>query len=394
MPDATAVSRGGRRDFLAVATAQFAMAFALNFMFVFLPFYIRAVSDLEEAATLHWTGLILGASAATATIGSTFWGRLSDRFSPKALFERGLVSHTILVAVMAFTTDVRFLFAIRLIQGFLGGISTIGLIIVSAISSHEQLPRRMGTYQSALTLGQIIGPPLGALGAEWLGFRGAFLASAAMLCGVCIFSHLALTRIPPRPKRAAGEAHSRRHILLAWLVSLVATMHIVFLPSILPTILREFHVPEPSRLVVAGMIVFAYGAAAAVGSYGFSRLVNRVPPSRLVLIAAAGACACQLLLYAGSDVVTFTCIRMIQTGCAAGIFPLVLAQVAAGGRSHAIGFINTARFAGMALGPVSATFILARSDLFTLYVALSAALALAAGGSYVVKPDWEQSPET
>ena len=262
MPDATAVSRGGRRDFLAVATAQFAMAFALNFMFVFLPFYIRAVSDLEEAATLRWTGLILGASAATATVGSTFWGHLSDRFGPKALFERGLVSHTILVAVMAFTTDVRFLFAIRLLQGFLGGISTIGLIIVSAISSQEQLPRRMGTYQSALTLGQIIGPPLGALGAEWLGFHGAFLASAAMLCGVCIFSHLALTRIPPRPKRAVGEAHSRRHILLAWLVSLVATMHIVFLPSILPTILREFQVPEPSRLVVAGMIVFAYGAAA------------------------------------------------------------------------------------------------------------------------------------
>ncbi|OGB93158.1 MAG: hypothetical protein A2Z31_08325 [candidate division NC10 bacterium RBG_16_65_8] len=381
MPDAEIASPAGSRDFLAVATAQFAMAFALNFMFVFLPFYIRAVSDMDEAATLRWTGLILGAAAATATFGSAFWGSLSDRFSPKTLFARGLASHVILVTVMAFTADVRFLFAIRLVQGFLGGISTIGLIIVSAISSEEQRPRRMGSYQSALTLGQIFGPPLGALGADLLGFRGAFLASAAMLSCVLIFSHLALTRIPPRPQHADGEAISRRSLFLSWVISLVATMHIVFLPSILPAILRDFGVPEAHRLVSAGTIVFAYGVASAAGSYGFSRLTGRVAASRLVLVAAMGASACQVLLYCGVDVVTFTLIRMAQTACAAGIFPLVLAQVAAHGRGRTIGFINTARFAGMALGPVAATFILAHSDLLTLYLVLGASLALAAIGN-------------
>ncbi len=391
MPDAEEFSSGGSRDFLAITMAQFAMAFALNFMIVFLPFYIRAVSDLDEGATLRWTGLILGASAATATFGSAFWGSLSDRFSPKALFERGLVSHLILVTVMAFTTDVWLLLLIRLVQGFLGGISTIGLIIVAAISSEEQRPRRMGTYQSALTLGQIFGPPLGALGAEFLGFRGAFLASAAILSCVCVFCHLALTRIPPQPPRADDQSVPRRHLLLAWLISLVATMHIVFLPSILPAILRDFGVPEPSRLVSAGTIVFVYGAASAAGSYGFSRLAGRVAVSRLVLCAAIGASACQFLLYVGPDILTFTLIRMVQTACAAGIFPLVLAQVAARGRGRTIGFINTARFAGMALGPVAATFILAHAGLFTLYVVLAAGLALAAIGNYVASPGRNRS---
>lgn len=393
MPDADIAPPAGSRDFLAVTAAQFSMAFALNFMFVFLPFYIRAVSHLDEAATLRWTGLILGAAAATATFGSAFWGSLSDRFSPKALFERGLVSHIIVVSLMAFTTDVRFLLAIRLVQGFLGGISTIGLIIVSAISSEEQLPRRMGTYQSALTLGQIFGPPLGALGADLLGFRGAFLASAAMLSCVWIFSHLCLTRIPPRPKSADGETASRRHLLLAWGISLVATMHIVFLPSILPAILREFGIPEVHRLVSAGTIVFAYGVASAAGSYGFSRLADRVAASRLVLIAAVGASACQVLLSCSVDVVTFTLIRMAQTACAAGIFPLVLAQIAAHGRGRTIGFINTARFAGMALGPVAATFILAHADLRTLYVVLGISLAVAATGHHLCSPDRRQRAE-
>lgn len=377
----TAGAREGGQDFLAVSTAQFSIAFALNFMFVFLPFYIRSVSPMDEAATLRWTGLILGAASATATFGSAFWGGLSDRYSPKALFERGLISHAILVVLMAFTTDVRLLLAIRIVQGFLGGISTIGLIIVSAVSSEEQLPRRLGTYQSVLTLGQIFGPPLGAAGAELLGFRGAFLASGVILFGIYLFSHFALTRIPPRPRTLGGDAVPRRQVLAAWGVSLVATMHIVFLPSILPAILRDFGTPEPQRLVTAGVIVFAYGLASAAGSYGWSRLAGRYPAGRLILLAAGGASACQLLLALGTDVTTFTVIRMAQTGCAAGVFPLVLAEVAGRSRGSTIGVINTARFAGMALGPVTATFILAHGDLLTLYVVLAVGLALAAAGS-------------
>jgi predicted MFS family arabinose efflux permease len=160
-------------------------------------------------------------------------------------------------------------------------------------------------------------------------------------------------------------------------------MHIIFLPSVLPTILRGFEVPEPQRLVTAGTIVFAYGMAAAAGSYGFSRLAGRISAARLVLLTALGASICQVLLHLGTGTVTFTLIRMVQTGCAAGIFPVILAQIAARSESKTIGFINAARFAGNALGPVAATFILAHSDLLTLYLMLGLGLALAAIGNHL-----------
>jgi hypothetical protein len=103
----------------------------------------------------------------------------------------------------------------------------------------------------------------------------------------------------------------------------------------------------------------------------------------LILATALGASICQILLYFGMDTVTFTLIRMMQTGCAAGIFPLILAQLATRSEGKTIGFINTARFAGNALGPVAATFILAYSDLFTLYLVLGVGLALASVGHYL-----------
>lgn len=159
---------------------------------------------------------------------------------------------------------------------------------------------------------------------------------------------------------------------------MAGTVHIVFLPSVLPTILRDFNVPEGGQLVMAGLVVFAYGASAAAGSYGFSRLTERIPIRRLVLACALGASVFQVLQILGIEPVTFTLIRMLQTALAAGIFPLILVEVASRSHGGSIGFINTARFAGNAAGPVIATFVLANSNLLTLYLVLGAGLAAAA----------------
>lgn len=369
-----------RHDIAVVTAAQFSLAFALNFMFVFLPFYVQAISPLDEAATLRWTGLIVGAASAMATFGSAFWANLTDRLSPKALFERGILSHVILVALMGFVTDLRVLLGIRILQGFMGGISTIGLIIVSAISTEDQLARRMGMYQSALTMGQIFAPPLGAMAAAAFGFRGAFLASSLMLLGIFVFCLMGLSPLPPQPRRAASGTLPRRQLWLAWAVAFAGTVQIVFMPSVLPTILRDFNVSEGRQLVTAGVIVFAYGASAAAGSYGVSLLAGRIPPERLVIVAAMGASAFQVLLLLGSGPATFTLIRMAQTALAAGIFPLILAQIASRSHGATIGFINTARFAGNAAGPVIATFVLAYSNFLTLYLLLGTGLAAVAAG--------------
>ncbi len=366
---------GKSRDIAVLVSAQFGLAFAINFMTVFLPFYVHDISTLDEAATLRWTGLIVGMSSALATFGSTFWANLTARYSPKALYERGVLSHAILVTLMGFVTDLRLLLLIRIMQGFLGGISTIGLIIVSAISTEDQLARRMGLYQSALTLGQIFAPPLGAMAAAAFGYRGAFVASGMMILAIFFFALVALSHVPPIPRKVVADPVSRGQLWLAWGVSLVGTVHIVFLPSILPSILHDFNVPEGERLVMAGIVVFAYGISAAAGSYGISRLTNRFPVRRLVLVCALGASVLQVILILGVEPITFTLIRMLQAALAAGIFPLILVQVASRSQGASIGFINTARFAGNAAGPVVATFVLANSNLLTLYLILGVALA-------------------
>lgn len=365
------------RDVQVAVVAQFGLAFSINFMYVFLPFYIQSISRVEPAATLRWIGVIMGAAPMVATLVSPVWGYMTARRSPKELFDRALGSHAIALALMAVTTNLYLLVALRMIQGFLGGLSTIGIIIVSATSPKEDLARNMGLYQASMTLGQLAGPPLGALAAATLGYRPAFLVTAALVGGVFVFSYRALSPIPPRPVERARVRASLGQIAAFWGVSLAATIHITFLPSVLPQILAGLGLQEGERVVAAGLIVSAYGVASIAGATGVSRLAPRVGATRLLFLCGLLAAAFQVLLLFGSSLWLFTVIRMAQTAAVSALPPLVFARAAERGDGGTLGVVNASRFAGNTLGPILATFILAEGSLAALYLTIAGLTAAA-----------------
>ncbi len=75
--------------------------------------------------------------------------------------------------------------------------------------------------------------------------------------------------------------------------------------------------------------------------------------------------------------VDFTVIRMVQTGLIAATIPLVISMFAAERQGSLIGFLNSARFAGNAFGPMIGTSILAVSNLTSLYLFVSLLTLLA-----------------
>lgn len=359
------------RDIKVVVAAQFGLAFSLNFMLIFLPFYIHSISPLSPAATLRWIGLIVGAASAASIVGSPFWASLTSRFSPKLLFERCLISHAILVSFMAFTTSLPVFLLLRILQGFLGGLSTIGLIIISAISPRQNLEKDVGLFQAALTLGQITGPPVGAFSAALLGYRSAFLITSFTVGLVFLFSILTLAPLPPQKVRRDVPTLSKGSLITGWFVCLTATIQIVFLPSVLPEILKGMDMTGERALKAAGLIVLTYGLASVAGSYGLPRISSQTGSFKLILRLGLGASILQALLFLGTNVLSFTIIRALQTGLVSAVLPLIIVQAAIGGRGTTIGFLNTSRFAGNALGPIMATFILANGSLLVLYWAIA-----------------------
>jgi DHA1 family multidrug resistance protein-like MFS transporter len=362
------------RNLLSLCFSQFGSSFSGNFVNVFLPFYILKVSPYPAKETLIWTGFIMGSTSLCASVTSTFWGTLTHRFSPKILFLRAFLVNTLALLLMGFTTNLYLLLLLRVLQGFSAGTSTIGLIIVSEISSKERLSSDIGLYQSSMTLGQLVGPLLGSLGVVSLGYRGAFVSASAILFSSFLFCYLFVPNVERLPRKGAslrGISIDKR-ILIAWIACFMAMIQLTFLPSVLPNVFERFHIERTVALKSAGIVVMLYTTTAMIGTYFWSRVSKRYGLIRMITFLFVGGILTQLLLALVNEIVGFTLIRMIQTGMIAATFPLVISIFAAESKGGIIGFLNSGRFAGNALGPIIATSILAWFNLSFLFFFIAA----------------------
>ena len=368
-----------RRNVVCMCFSQYVTTFSFNFILVFVPFFIIKISPYPIQVTLLWVGVIMGASSLCAALTSPFWGSLTHRFSPKMLFMRAIFSNLITFFLMGFTTNLYLILLLNMLQGLTGGISTIGIIIVSSSSSRENIPSNVSLYQSVMTLGQLTGPPIGSLAAISFGYRGAFLAGSVILLASMLFCYFYVEDVPCLPKK---EETSRRTgldkpIVIAWMLCFTAMIHLSFLPSVLPRVFDHLNIEPAVGLKLAGTVVMLYTATAMIGTYLFGRLSRRIGLQKLIASLLVFGILSQAALAFTRGLFDFTGIRMIQTGVMAAILPLVLSIYARESKGGRIGFLNSARFTGNAVGPLFATSILAVTNLPTLYLSISALTLLA-----------------
>ncbi|MGA2958751.1 MAG: hypothetical protein ABSF48_23880, partial [Thermodesulfobacteriota bacterium] len=156
-----------------------------------------------------------------------------------------------------------------------------------------------------------------------------------------------------------------------WVLGLIATVHITYIPAILPHILENFQLKEERALSYAGIIMTAYTITAIFGNFMINNFIPRTKLRRVILYIGLSAAFLQAIMYLSKDVVSFTLIRMLQTGVIAAVFPMILSVFATGVGGGTLGFLNSARFAGNAIGPLMATSVVAYSNLLTLYLLIS-----------------------
>jgi DHA1 family multidrug resistance protein-like MFS transporter len=253
------------------------------------------------------------------------------------------------------------------------------MVIVSSSSLRERVSLDIGIYQSSMTLGQLVGPPLGSLAAVALGFKGAFTSTSVGLLAASIFCYLYVIDVPKLPKEAKSSLWTLldQRVILGWMLCFTASIQLMFLPSILPNVLDQFHIEKPEALKLAGIVVMLYTATAMIGTYLWGWLSRKYGLIKIITLLFTLSILFQALLALSRGIIDFTLIRMIQTGLVAATLPLIISIFLREPKGGIIGFLNSARFAGMALGPMIATSILAFSSLQVVYLVISAISLLA-----------------
>jgi MFS family permease len=355
---------------------MFLGTFAWSFVQVSLPFYIHAMSPFDEASTLRWTGWILGISSLITMITAPISGRLAHGRDPKHGFVavQGLQGLGFLFMALARTLP-QMLFA-RALLGLMGAVSTFAFIMVGRAKGDVR--REIAALQSSMTLGQVLGPPVGAVFAARLGFRLSFIIAAVMLvaCSLMVVWGVPAAGATEVASPRRGRI-SVREMSLASVLVMAASIQVFFLIAILPQVLPPLGIAAESTLEVGGLVLFASGIATALGSVATPRLADLVGERRAVLWALTAASLAMAALALAGNVWTFSVVRVVQMLCIAPIFPLSVAAIASRASGQAIGLLNSARIGASFLGPVMATTLLTWLSPGAVYLVL-AALGLAA----------------
>jgi DHA1 family multidrug resistance protein-like MFS transporter len=343
--------------------------FAWSFVYVSLPFHIQQMSSLDPAATLRWTGWILGISPLITVLTAPISGRLGEHIDPKRGFIAVQAFQGLGFLGMAAARTLPEMLVARMLLGLMGAVSTFAFIMVGR--SGGDVRRQVSYIQSGMTLGQVLGPAAGALVAARIGFRLSFVLGAVMLWAC---SGLVSWGVPPGkprdPTAASGRPTSVRELATVSLVVLAGSTQIFFLTSILPQILPPLGVPAESTLEVGGLLIFATGVAASLGAMAAPRLAELLGDRRAVLWFLLGSSLLVGTLAIAGNVWTFGALRFLQVLCIAPVFPLAVAAIAQRASGGAIGFVNSSRIGAAFIGPVLATTLLSSLPPAAVYLVL------------------------
>ncbi|ADD39738.1 MFS transporter [Stackebrandtia nassauensis] len=151
--------------------------------------------DVGAAATA-W--VLLGYSLPMAAIAIPA-GRWADRADLRAVFVLSMTGVAVASVAAALAPTFWVLVVARLLQGFTGALTmSVYMPIVAAAVKTEQRGRAIGYIITIMTLGGLIGAPLGGLVAGGLGWRAVFLLKLPIVAVAIV---LALKSVPSNGKR-------------------------------------------------------------------------------------------------------------------------------------------------------------------------------------------------
>ncbi len=282
-----------RRTLYIMAFAQMVSMIGFSSIFPFLPLYVASLGTTTAVSLELCTGLVYSGQAFSMMLASPVWGALSDRWGRKPMVARAMFGGAAVIALMAHVRSAEELVGLRILQGLITGVMGAGNALVAATAPRGRTGYAMGLLQVAMGLGLGVGPVLGGVVADALGYPAAFTITAGLLAlagtVVCLgVDERFVAAASSRQKRidffgAWRRVFASRGVVLLYGLRFINQMgRIVFMP-ILPLFIASL-VAAPARVnSFTGLVIGFSSAATAVFSVYLGRQGDRRGHRRTVV---------------------------------------------------------------------------------------------------------------
>src|SRR4051794_40087235 len=400
--DSGPAAPGGRRFLLTFSGLLLAMLLASLDQTIVSTALPTIVGDLGGIDRLAW---VVTAYMLAATVTIPLWGRLSDLYGRKRLFQAAIAVFLAGSTLSGAAQSLGELIAFRALQGLgAGGLMTLAMAIVADIVAPRERGRYQGYIQMVFVLASVAGPLLGGLFVDHLSWRWVFYVNLPI--GALALAVITTTLAPRTPSDAEPKIDYLGAALLAGgLASLLLAIerhdvpYVVAAAVLLPAfLLQERRAPEPilPLRLFRDRVFDVVSATLFLTTLAFFAVIVFMPVFLQVVPGASGTASGLLLLPLLIAATTSTAVsgRLISRTGRYKAFPVAgLALMGAGlvllsrmdaGTSQATASALLVVF-GVGFGMVSQTLVLAiqnavdRSDLGI--ATASANLFRALGGS-------------
>jgi YNFM family putative membrane transporter len=338
---------------IAVATAGFCAFLNLYSPQALLPALAREFGvGAAEIST------IMTASALAIALTAPFTGAIADVLGRKRVITTAMFAVVLPMAGAAFAHDVQALIAWRFLQGLL--LPPIFAVAVAYIGDEwpaAEVAGVAGIYIAGSSIGGFCGRFIPGVLGDLIGWRGAFLALAAL----SLLGAILLALLLPREKRfvrsqglGASARQMLRHLKNPQLLATYGIGFGVLFNFIAVFTYVSFHLAAPpyqfsSTLLGAIFVTYLVGTVIApMTGWMMSRLGRR----RFIL-AVIAAWACGVALMLAQPVAVIILGMVLCAGCgmlAQTISTGYVTAIAKEGRSSAVGLYVTAFYVGGSMG--------------------------------------------
>ncbi|MGI5818006.1 MAG: MFS transporter [Armatimonadota bacterium] len=351
-----------RRTVYAVWFAHLLAAAGFSFVMPFLPFFVRELGVTDEGLVATWAGVAMFAAGLSLTIFQPIWGALADRYGRKLMLQRAMFGGAVMIAIMGFSQTVWQLVVFRFLQGALTGTGAACNTLVASVTPRKQLGFSMGLLQTAIIIGNALGPWLGGVAADSYGYRIPFFVCGGLWAVAGFVVLFGARERFVSPGQCANGNHGLRQVfgtggmtalLAAFFLSAFA---VTFVAPIFPLFVES--VADTARAAtVTGQIMGVGGLAAGLACIVVGRLADRLGHRRVLIVSSAGSA-----VFGGLHAIVQTVGHLfglrigwglISGGARPAMSAMIGAHVSSDTYGRAFGITTSAMCLGFALGPLA-----------------------------------------
>jgi MFS transporter, DHA1 family, multidrug resistance protein len=350
-----------RKNLYIIAASEFVAIVGFSLFNPFMPLYMQKVGNFGSSEAAFWAGIATGGAGLAMFISSPFWGIASDRWGRKPMLLRAQFGGAIVVALYIISPNIYTFVFFRMLQGLFTGTVSAASALVASCTPRDKLTVTMGTLLGAVFAGMTIGPLLGGVLAETIGYEATFgVTSGLLLLGgltILLFARENFQR-PAASKQTSLSSMLRlaksREVLPLLMVVGCLNLGPQIVQPILALVFGEV-APTESAATGAGYAFGLMGLVTAISSVAIGRLVHGIEVRKILIICCIGSGLLYLpLIWANSSVqliIMFGLTGLLTGGIVTSSNSLVGLAVPIAQQGIAYGLSQSANSLGSGLGP-------------------------------------------